>query len=98
MLYFIEIGKKNWNNKISVKWRDIYDLFWYLSTGIKANIDCISWIKTNLELKEKLIEIISKVNFKEVIFDIENFIEDRSILAFIENNWKDYVLEKIREI
>jgi hypothetical protein len=33
-----------------------------------------------------------------VIFDIENFIEDRSILAFIENNWKDYVLEKIREI
>jgi hypothetical protein len=39
-----------------------------------------------LELKEKLIEIISKVNFKEVIFDIENFIEDRSILAFIENN------------
>lgn len=90
--------KQIWNNKISVKWRDIYDLFWYLSNNTKPNIDCIDWIKTNKELKEKLIEIISKINFKEVIFDIENFIEDTNILDFMENNWKEYILEKLNSI
>jgi len=90
--------KQIWDNKISVKWRDIYDLFWYLSNNTKVNIDCIDWVKTILELKEKLAEIISKINFKEVIYDIENFIEDKNILVFIENNWKEYILEKLYNI
>lgn len=87
--------KQVWDNKISVKWRDIYDLFWYLSNNVKPNIECIDRVKNMKDLKEKLVEIISKINFKEVIFDKENFIEDRSILDFIENNGKEYILEKI---
>lgn len=90
--------KQIWENKISVKWRDIYDLFWYLSNNISPNILCIDWVNTVKELKEKLISIIWKINFKEVILDIENFIEDKNILVFIENNWKEYILEKINEL
>jgi hypothetical protein len=90
--------KQIWNNKISVKWRDIYDLFWYFSTNTKANINCIDWIKTSLQLKTKLIEIIKKIDFKEVIYDIENFVEDKSILAFIEKDSKEYILEKINNL
>lgn len=62
------------------------------------NIDCINWVKTLDELKEKLADIILKINFKEVIYDIENFIEDKNILAFIENNWKEYIVWKINEM
>lgn len=90
--------KQVWENKISVKWRDIYDLFWYLSTNTKVNIDCIDWIINLKILKEKLSEIISKIDFKEIKYDIENFIEDSNIIYFIENNWKDYILEKIKEL
>lgn len=90
--------KQIWENKISVKWRDIYDLFWYLSNNIKPNINCIEWVENIWMLKDKLVEIISKINFKEVIFDIENFLEDKNVLSFIENNWKEYILEKINEL
>lgn len=94
---------RNWekqigDNKISVKWRDIYDLFWYVSTGTKVNIDCIDGIKDISLLKENLSKIISKIDFKEIKYDIENFIEDKNIIDFIENNWKDYILEKINEL
>lgn len=90
--------KQIWENKISVKWRDIYDLFWYLSNNFKPNIDCIIDIDSLDELKDKLINIIWNINFKEVIFDIENFIEDKSLLLFLEENWKEVILEKIKDM
>lgn len=85
-------------NTISVKWRDIYDLFWYLSNWFSPNINCIIWVDNLDDLKKKLINTIEKVNFKEVILDIENFIEDKSIFDFIVNNGKKYIIEKIKEI
>lgn len=88
--------KQVWNNKISVKWRDIYDLFWYLSTNTKPNIKCIDWIIDIKILKQKLSEIISKIDFKEIKYDIENFIDDKNIIDFIEKNWKDYILDKLK--
>lgn len=90
--------KQIWENKISVKWRDIYDLFWYLSTHTKINIDCIDGIRDIFVLKEKLSSIIEKIDFKEIKYDIENFIEDINIIYFVENNGKDYILEKIKEL
>ena len=94
---------RNWekqigSEKIAVKWRDIYDLFWYLSNNFTPNINCIIWVKDLPDLKEKLTKIIEKINFKEVILDIENFIEDTSLLNFLQENWKNYLLEKIQEI
>jgi hypothetical protein len=49
-------------------------------------------------LKKKLISIVEKINFKEVILDIENFVEDKNILEFIENNGKEWTLDEVRKI
>jgi len=79
--------KQIWEDKLTVKWRDIYDLFWYLSNDFKPNLDCIIWVESLDDLKEKLKNIINNISFKEVILDIENFLEDESLLEFLKNNW-----------
>jgi len=84
--------------RITVKWRDIYDLFWYLSNNFKPNIDCIDWINDIKILKNKLINIIENINFREVVLDIENFIEDKKLLNFFEKDWKNFLIEKIKEL
>ena len=90
--------KQIWETKITVKWRDIYDLFWYLSNNFKPNLNCIIWISSLKELKEKLKNIISNIDFREIILDIENFIEDENLLLFLKDNWKNIILEKIDEM
>lgn len=90
--------KQMWDTKITVKWRDIYDLFWYLSTNTIPNLDCIEGLQSLPELKEKLKKIIENIDFKEVVIDVENFIEDDRLLDFIENGGKSYILEKIEEL
>jgi hypothetical protein len=90
--------KQIWESLVSVKWRDIYDLFWYLSNGFTPNIHCIIWISDLQDLKIKLIAIIENINFKDVCLDIENFVEDRSLLEFMKDNGKVYLLEKVKEM
>lgn len=87
--------KQIWEEKISVKWRDVYDLFWYLSHSFVPNIDCIDGINNKDDLKKELKIIIEKINFNEVILDIENFLEDSTLLEFMRNNGKEYILEQI---
>lgn len=89
--------KKIWENQVSVKWRDFYDLFWYLNKNIKPNIDCILWVKDLEDLKSKLKEKVNNTDFKEVIIDIQNFLEDDNMLEFIQNHGQEYILEKIAE-
>lgn len=90
--------KQIWTDKITVKWRDIYDLFWYLSNWFEPNIDCIDWISSKQDLKEKLDYTIKNIDFDEVVLDIENFVEDKSIIDFMKDNWKDYILENISNL
>lgn len=90
-------AKRNQNENISVKWRDFYDLFRYLQRKIQPNITCIQWIHDIETLKSRLLEIVTKTNFKEVILDIEPFVEDTNLLEFIENNGKEYILEQIEK-
>lgn len=88
---------KNKNSAtIAVKWRDFYDLFWYLQKGIQPNVACIKDIGSMEELKEKLYAILEATNFKEVVSDIENFVEDESMINFIENHGKEYMIEKVQ--
>ncbi|HKL44507.1 MAG TPA: nucleotidyl transferase AbiEii/AbiGii toxin family protein [Candidatus Absconditabacterales bacterium] len=89
--------KKIGENEISVKGRDFYDLFRYLNKNIKPNIDCIPGVKDLEDLKNKLKEKVNNTDFKEVIIDIKNFVEDNNIIEFIENHGKEYILEKIEE-
>lgn len=87
--------KQIWEEKISVKWRDIYDLFWYFSNSFVPNIDCIDGVVSVDDLKQKLKIVIGKIDFKEVILDIENFLEDNTLLEFMRSNGKEYILEQI---
>lgn len=88
-----QLGK----DMVHVKCRDFYDLFRYLQKNIQPNIDCIKNVKSIQDLKEKLKQIIENTNFKEVIQDIENFVEDDNMIKFIENHGKEYIFEKINE-
>ncbi len=90
--------KQIWGDTISVKWRDIYDLFWYLSNSFKPNIDCIDGIVDMTDLKQKLQIVIEKIDFNEVVLDIENFLEDDTLLDFMKNNGKEYILEQIARL
>lgn len=89
--------KKRWDVGISIKWRDFYDLFWYLQRWTKPNISCIEWIKNFDDLKEKLIETVKNTDFDEVEQDIRNFIEEQNVIDFIKTNWKSYILEQIEK-
>lgn len=96
VLYRQWAKNKNTTN-IKVKWRDFYDLFRYLQKNIVPNIDCIKDVTNIKDLKEKLKEVVKNISFKDVTQDIENFVEDNNMIEFIENHWKEYILEKIEE-
>lgn len=89
--------EKKWDNEsLSVKWRDFYDLFRYLQRWTKPNIQCIEWINSLEELKEKLVDIVGKTDFNQVELDIKNFVEDQNIISFIKTNGKEYILQQLK--
>lgn len=88
-----QLGK----NLVHVKWRDIYDLFRYLQKNIIPNIDCVKDVKNMKELKQKLRNVVEYINFEEVTLDLRNFLDDTTMLEFIEKNGKEYILEKMEE-
>lgn len=47
------------------------------------------------DLKQKLKSVIKKTDFKEVALDIENFLEDDTLLEFIKSSGKEHILEQI---
>jgi hypothetical protein len=54
-------------------------------------------VKNMQELKQKLIVVLEQTNFTEVIEDIKNFVEDDTMLEFIEKQGKEYILKKMEE-
>ncbi len=75
----------NGKTLISVKGRDYFDLMWYLQKDIAVNLKCLE-IKDKKELKKKLLNIISKIDSRSIILDLENFINDKE---FVKNLGKD---------
>lgn len=96
VLYRQRTKTKN-NTQIKVKWRDFYDLFRYLQKNIQVNIECIKGIENINDLKAKLKNIVENINFKEVVQDVQNFVEDDNMAIFIQDHGKEYILEKINE-
>ena len=81
-----------------IKWRDFYDLMWYLQKWIQPNINCIQDIETIDELKTKLTQVIESTDFTQVVADIRWLIEDTSMVEFMEEGGKQYILDKIRTL
>lgn len=89
--------KRNVDDKRSVKWRDFYDLFRYLQQNIIPNISCVKDITNLWELKKALIQKVKDTDFAEVVLDIKDFLDDTTMLDFIKDHGKEYVMEKIEE-
>lgn len=83
---------KNKENKIDIKGRDFYDLFWFLQKGIKPNwkmLEKTAGIKNKKELKDVLIKRIKKiVTPQKLSYDLNNFISDNQ---FVEDFSKNYL-------
>ncbi len=81
-------GKKS---EIDIKGRDFYDLFWFFQNKIEPNwktLAKLTGIKNMPQLKKVIKErIIKSVTPSKLIYDLSNFIEDRS---FVENFSKNY--------
>ncbi len=79
-----------------VKGRDYYDLMWYLQKEIKPNLKCIKEIKTEKELREKLLKIITRLDEKSVKLDLESLIEDKNFAKDLSKNLKEILLTKLK--
>ena len=90
-------AKKNADIQKSVKGRDFYDLFWYLQHDIVPNVSCIKDISGLWELKYALTQKIKNTDFGEVALDIKDFLEDTTMLDFIKDHGKEYVMEKMEQ-
>lgn len=90
--------KKNKDGEvtISAKGRDYFDLMWYLEKNIEPNFDCME-IKTKKELKEKLVDLVEKVDADSVVLDLENFIADKKFVMGLGKNIKSILKESINK-
>jgi len=91
-------AKKNNNAEISVKGRDFYDLFRYLSHNITPNVACVQDIEDMEELKKKLTSVVESTDFNHVVRDIDGFLEDKQLLSFLQTNGKKYLVEQIQKL
>jgi hypothetical protein len=81
-----------------VNGRDYFDLMWYFQKEIRPNLKCLEKIKTEKELKEKLLKIVKKLDQKSVRLDLEALIEDRNFVKNLSKNLKEILVGKLSEI
>lgn len=79
-----------------VKGRDYYDLMWYLEKGIVPNLDCIEGINNTKELKNKLKEIIEKVDSDSIKYDLQGLIENKDFIEDLGNNVKNILMSLLK--
>ncbi|PIR72306.1 MAG: hypothetical protein COU42_01710 [Candidatus Nealsonbacteria bacterium CG10_big_fil_rev_8_21_14_0_10_36_24] len=80
---------------IRVKGRDYFDLMWYLGRGVSPNIKCIEIVKDKKELKNKLLEIISRVDSASIKLDLEPLIEDIKFVKNLSKNIKEILRREL---
>ncbi len=80
---------------IKAKGRDYYDLMWYLQKEIKPNLKCVKGIKTETELKTKLLKIITKLDGKSVKLDLESLIQDKEFVKNLSKNLKEILIKSL---
>ena len=83
---------------LKVKGRDYYDLMWYLAKNIEPNFKCIKGIFNKKELREKLLEIVEKVDAKNIKFDLEALIEEEEIDRNLGKNIKSILINQIKKL
>ena len=85
------------NILIKVKGRDYFDLLWYLEKDVLPNLNCIENIKSNEELKNKLLAIIPEIDSQSIKLDLEAFIDNDKLVNNIGDNLKEILIRSIKE-
>ncbi len=93
-----EKNSKSGETIISVKGRDYFDLMWYLQKGIVPNLNCIEEVDSSKELETKLLKIITKIDSRSIILDLENFIKDRNFVKNLGKNIKEILKNEISKM
>lgn len=89
---------RSWTNErkgVTFKWRDMYDLYWYLMKHIKPTLGCVDGVETYSDLKRKLLEKIESLDMSQAIQDIQYFIEDPKQLEIFQLYAKEFVIREI---
>jgi hypothetical protein len=82
---------------IKVKGRDYFDLMWYLDKGIKPNLNCLE-IKDKEQLKNKLMAVIDKIDYRSIVLDLENFISNRDFVINLSKNIKNILKNSVNNL
>lgn len=82
---------------LKVKGRDYYDVMWYLAKDIEPNLKCVKGISDKKELREKLIEIVEKVDAKNIEFDLEALIEEKDMNRDLGKNIKKILINQLKK-
>lgn len=78
------------DNKITIKGRDFFDLYWYLDRGVKPEYDCVFY-KSKKVPKERVWELVENrvdaLRQKELEYDLLNLVKDR---VFVKKFCREY--------
>ncbi len=88
---------KRGNTTVKVKGRDYFDLLWYLQKGIRPNLSCIEGFETMHDLKEKLLEMVARIDGRSIQLDLEALIANPGFVTNLSKNMKAILEREILE-
>ncbi len=88
---------KQGNTTVKVKGRDYFDLLWYLQKGIQPNLSCIENVENMKDLKEKLLDMIARIDSKSIQLDLEALIANPGFVSNMSKNMKAILEREISE-
>lgn len=88
---------KQGKTTVKVKGRDYFDLLWYLQKGIQPNLSCIEGFENMKDLKEKLLEIIARIDSRSIQLDLEALIANPGFVNNMSRNMKTILEREISE-
>lgn len=81
-----------------VKGRDYFDLMWYLEKKIMPNFDCIEEIKNAKDFKEKLSELIEKIDARSIRVDLESLVDNPALIRNLSKNMKNILKGQVEKM
>jgi hypothetical protein len=88
---------KEGNTTVKVKGRDYFDLLWYLQKGIQPNLSCIEDFENMKDLKEKLLEMVARIDPQSIQLDLEALINNPTFVKSMSKNIKAILEREISE-
>lgn len=80
--------------KVDIKGRDFYDLYWFLKNNVKPNMKMVfemTGIKNEKDLKKELLKRIAVVTPGKISYDLKNFIAEEEFVREFAGNYKEIV-------